>query len=86
MAEFKVLSRNPRYSSDSLHAQQSYREGVQDTLQQVVEMVEGIENPWAGDIDFWQNIRLARRQGFDEALQTIKQQIEEAKQKLMGGE
>ena len=30
-------------------------------------------NPYSGDIDFHQNIRLARRQGFDKALQQVKE-------------
>lgn len=31
------------------------------------------ENPYRGDIDFHQNIRLATRQGFDEAIQQVKE-------------
>ncbi len=34
-------------------------------------VVENIENPYFGEIDFHQNIRLARRQGFDSAKQAI---------------
>lgn len=34
------------------------------------------ENPYEGDIDFHQNIRLATRQGFAEALQQVKEELE----------
>jgi len=34
----------------------------------IAEAIQQIPNPHAGDIDIYQNIRLARRQGFDEAI------------------
>ena len=54
---------------------------LKDTLRQVVEMLDGMENPYIVILDVLNTktmIQKAKSEGYDEAIQTIKQPLQQA--------